>query len=119
MFFGFLVRDGHRNLISTDDLQNALNHFVLINEPDNPCLGSLSFNLFLGTFPFLPCLPIRLGQHGVFDIFPRPTWPVEDKQFLETPSMVTRSEVPQMDVLTGAIVAKFLPTCGTPPSACE
>ena len=81
---------------SLDDLQNALNHFVLLNEPDNSYLGSLSFKLLLGTFPLLPCLPIRLGQHGVLDIFPRPTRAVEDKQFLEAPSMVARSKIPQM-----------------------
>ena len=96
VFSGFLICDGHRNLISTDDLQDVLNYFVLIDEPDNPRLGSLCFYLFLGTFPLLPCLPMWLGQHGIFDVFPRPTWPVEDKQFLETPSMVARSEVPQM-----------------------
>ena len=94
MFSGFLVCDIHGG--PTDDLQDALHYFVLLDKPDNPRCGSFGFYLFFGMFPRLPCLPIRCGQDRVMDIFTRPTRPIQDKQFLKPPSMVTRPGVPQV-----------------------
>ena len=62
----------------------------------NQSCGSFGFYLFFGMFPRLPCLPIRCGQDRVMDIFTRPTRPIQDKQFLKPPSMVTRPGVPQV-----------------------
>ena len=44
MFLGFFVRDGHSNLISTNDFQYTINSFILINESPLtwwPCFRTL------------------------------------------------------------------------------
>ena len=51
VFFGFLVRDGHRNLISTDDLQNASVELLRSHQRDRQHLPWSQFQSFSWYFP--------------------------------------------------------------------
>ena len=112
MFFGFLVRDTNRNLVSTD--QNALN-YILINEPDNPCLGSLCFNLLLVLSYFFHACQYDWGNTESLTSSPGRRLRISNSS---RRLAVARCEVPQM-IFRGAIVAKCLPHVRHLPSACE